>query len=308
MNRLTLFFLFSFSLLYANNLIKPIPDDFTTVTDKAILGKKLFLDPRLSHDNSISCESCHDLNYGGADSVKFSFGVNGRIGTINSPTVFNSVFNIAQFWDGHAKDLKEQVIGPITNHIEMASNEKEILTKLSKDPYYVKTFQQLYKDGITLENISDAIAAFEKRLITPNAKFDLFLKGDTSALTRNEKDGYTLFKNLGCISCHNGVNIGSNMFQKFGIFAEHNTSDANLGRYNVTHDERDKYYFKVPTLRNIEKTAPYFHDGSAATLEDAVKKMGYYQLGQKLSDDEVKKLTQFLKTLNGDTPNIVLKE
>ena len=308
MNKLALYILFSFSFLFANSLIKPIPDDFTTVTDKVMLGKKLFLDPRLSHDNTISCESCHHLNYGGADSVKFSVGVNGRLGTINSPTVFNSVYNIAQFWDGRAKDLKEQVSGPITNHVEMATNEKEIVAKLSKDPYYVKSFHKLYKDGITLENISDAIAAFEKRLITPNAKFDLYLKGDTSALTAKEKAGYRLFKNLGCISCHNGVNIGSNMFQKFGIFVEHNTSDTNLGRYNVTHDERDKYYFKVPTLRNIEKTAPYFHDGSAATLEDAVKKMGYYQLGQKLSDDEIRKITQFLKTLNGDTPNIIIEE
>ncbi len=308
MKKLTLFFLCSFLILHADNLIKPIPNDFTTETDKVMLGKKLFLDPRLSQDNTISCASCHDLNYGGADSVAFSFGVDGRTGTINSPTVFNAVYNIAQFWDGRAKDLKEQVISPITNHNEMASNEQEIITKLLKDPYYVKKFHKLYKDGITLQNISDAIAAFEQRLITPNARFDLFLKGNTAVLSTDEKDGYALFKNLGCIACHNGVNIGSNMFQKFGVFAEHNTSDTNLGRYNVTHNERDKYYFKVPTLRNIEKTAPYFHDGSAATLEDAVKKMGYYQLGQKLSNEEVKKLTQFLKTLNGDTPNIVFKE
>ncbi len=303
----SIFFLLTFVLtLNANNIIKPIPQKIDVNIQKATLGKKLFSDPQLSVDNTVSCENCHNLNYGGADANKFSFGVKGRVGSINSPTVFNSVFNIAQFWDGRAKDLKEQVKGPLSNHVEMASDPKKLIIKLSKDPQYTKEFKRIYKDGITLENVSDAIAEFEKTLITPNSKFDLYLRGDKDALSDEEKKGYKLFKNLGCISCHNGVNMGSNMFQKFGIFDKHTSTTPNLGRYNVTKNEDDKYYFKVPTLRNIEKTAPYFHDGSAKTLEEAVKTMGYYQLGQQLTQDEIKKLTLFLKTLNGELPKTVL--
>ena len=295
----------SASLLNADELIKPIPSHIDVNTKKVKLGKKLFFDTRLSQNDTIACVSCHNLYNGGADSTKVSFGVDGRAGNINSPTVFNSVYNIAQFWDGRSVDLKEQAKGPILNPVEMASNEKEVVKKLSLDFHYVKSFKELYKDGITLDNISDALAEFEKTLITPNSKFDLYLKGDNNILTKEEKDGYMLFKNLGCISCHNGINIGSNMFQKFGIFADNNNSHKNLGRFNVTKDEHDKYYFKVPTLRNIENTAPYFHDGSAATLKDAIKIMGYYQLGQKLSKEEIKKLTAFLHTLTGELPKSI---
>lgn len=289
--------------LNAGELIKPIPLHVNADSKKVEIGAKLFFDTRLSKDNTISCASCHNLSFGGADSSVVSFGVEGKAGNINTPTVFNSVFNIAQFWDGRAKNLQEQAKGPITNHVEMASNEKEVTKKLSLDPLYVSTFNSLYTDGITLDNITDAIAEFEKTLITPNARFDLYLKGNDTALTKEEKEGYTLFKNLGCISCHNGVNIGSNMFQKFGIFTEQNDPLGSLGRYNVTHNEEDKYYFKVPTLRNIEKTDPYFHDGSAETLEDAVKTMGYYQLGIQLSEKEIKKIILFLHTLNGEIPS-----
>ena len=300
-----LLYLLIFSIfLHAGELIKPIPLEIETNSQKVILGNKLFFDLRLSHDNTIACVSCHDLSKGGADSTKVSLGVNGRSGSVNSPTVFNALFNIAQFWDGRAKDLKDQVKGPIENPVEMASNEQEVVQKLSLDSEYVKSFNQLYKDGITLDNIADAIAEFEKTLITPNSRFDLFLKGDSSALTDEEKEGYSLFKQLGCISCHNGVNIGSNMFQKFGIFVDYNNSSDHPGRYNVTHNEVDKYFFKVPTLRNIEKTAPYFHDGSAKTLKDAVRTMGYYQLGINLSEKEIQKLVLFLKTLNGKSIKI----
>jgi cytochrome c peroxidase len=302
MRRFIVYVCIFFISVNANELVKPIPSMVDVNYKKAQLGKKLFFDTRLSKDNTIACVSCHDLSSGGADTTEVSFGVEGKAGNINSPTVFNSVYNIAQFWDGRAKNLKEQVEGPITNHVEMASNEKEIIAKLSADANYMKSFKTLYPEGISLNTLSDAIAEYEKTLITPNSKFDLYLKGQSTGLTQEEKDGYKLFKNLGCISCHNGVNLGSNMFQKFGIFTDYNDPANNLGRFNVTKNENDKYYFKVPTLRNIEKTAPYFHDGSAKTLEEAVKIMGYYQLGQNLTEEEIQKITSFLRTLTGELP------
>lgn len=302
MKKILLYALIIFLSLDAEELISPIPASIDTDAKKVALGKKLFFDTRLSKDDTIACVSCHDLSTGGADTQKVSLGVEGRKGNINSPTVYNSVYNVAQFWDGRAKDLSEQALGPITNHVEMASNEKEIVTKLSLDTEYLQDFNALYKNGITLKNIVNAIAEYEKTLITPNSKFDQYLKGNHKILSSAEKKGYTLFKNLGCISCHNGINIGSNMFQKFGVFEHREGAFNNLGRYNVTKNEKDKYYFKVPTLRNIEKTAPYFHDGSAATLEDAVGTMGYYQLGMDLSEEDIKILTLFLRTLTGELP------
>ena len=288
--------------LHATELIKPIPTDSITNKQKVALGKKLFFDARLSKDDTISCNSCHDVAYNGADKTALSFGVDGQAGQLNSPTLFNALYNIAQFWDGRASDLKEQVKGPLFNHVEMATNEKELVNKLSQDKKYVNLFFQIYGDAINLNNISDAIAEFEKTLITPNSKFDLFLKGDLQQLSQQEKEGYKLFKNFGCVSCHNGVNIGSNMFQKFGIFAKYDEREENLGRYNVTKDENDKYYFKVPALRNITKTSPYFHNGSVEKLENAIKIMGYYQLGKVLSNEEITSLALFLKTLDGELP------
>ncbi len=301
--RVYIIYLIFCALLAAGELIRPIPLSVDVNEEKASLGKKLFFDTRLSTDDTISCQSCHNIMDGGADYFAFSVGVNGRKGAMNSPTVFNSRYNIAQFWDGRAADLQEQAKGPILNHVEMASSEDEVVAKLLKDQEYVNSFAKLYGDGITLSNIADSIAEFEKTLITPNSKFDKFLRGDDASMNGEEKDGYRLFKNFGCIACHNGINIGSNMFQRFGVFMEDNNTNSALGRYSVTKKENDKYFFKVPTLRNVSKTAPYFHNGSAKTLEDAVKTMGLYQLGRELEIDEIKKLVLFLKTLDGQYEN-----
>ena len=276
--------------------ITPIPKHIEFNYDKAILGKKLFFDNKLSKDNSISCATCHDLNNGGDDGLKFSFGVEGKMGNINAPTVLNSYFNFRQFWDGRAKDLKEQAAGPIENPVEMSHDFKILVPKL-ENTEYKELFENIYSNGITKDNILDAIAEFEKTLITPNSKFDDFLLGDKEALTKYEREGYELFKNKGCIACHHGVNVGGNHYNKFGAF--NFVASDSLGRYNVTKNENDKYYFKVPTLRNIDLTAPYFHDGREPSLKKAVETMSLVQLGRPITNEEIDKIVAFLKTLTG---------
>ncbi|WP_320034869.1 cytochrome-c peroxidase [Halarcobacter sp.] len=291
-------FILIFVVIFLNaSNITPIPDKIKFDYKKALLGKKLFFENKLSINNTISCATCHDLKNGGDDGLKTSFGVEGRLGDVNAPTVLNSVFNFSQFWDGRAKDLKEQASGPIENPIEMAHNFDDLVKNLN-DTEYKKDFEIIYDDGITKENIVDAIAEFEKTLITPNSRFDKFLKGDENAITQYEKEGYEIFKNKGCIACHHGINIGGNHYNKFGAFSH--IQSINLGRYNVTKDEEDKYYFKVPTLRNIELTAPYFHDGREEDLKDAVKTMAFVQLGRPITNEEINKIVAFLKTLTGD--------
>ncbi|MBA1433595.1 MAG: cytochrome-c peroxidase [Epsilonproteobacteria bacterium] len=285
--------------LLAKEPIEPIPEHVKVDARKVALGKKLFFDTLLSKDNTISCASCHMLQAGGDDNLRVSFGIKGQQGTRNAPTVYNSVFNFRQFWDGRAADLKEQAMGPVENPVEMGNSFANLIATLQKTPYK-QEFTKLYKDGITKENIADAIAEYEKTLITPNAPFDRYLKGDVTALTQTQKEGYELFKAKGCISCHHGVNIGGNMYNKFGIFLDSNSSDP--GRYNVTHKERDKYYFKVSSLRNIAQTAPYFHDGRTDSLRIAVLTMAKYQLGRKITLAEVDKIVAFLQSLNGELP------
>jgi cytochrome c peroxidase len=290
------FFLATF--LVSEELITPIPLTLKFDIEKAKLGKKLFNDTRLSKNNTISCATCHILEEGGDDNLKVSFGINGQTGTRNSPTVLNARFNSNQFWDGRAKDLQEQVKGPIHNPVEMGSNFKEVVNKLKKDSHYISEFKTIYPDGITSTNISNAIAEFENSLITPNSQFDKFLRGDIKALTSYELEGYILFKEYGCISCHNGINIGGNLMQKIGVLEDFNTSD--FGKYNVTKNIEDKFYFKVPSLRNIQLTSPYFHDGLTGTLKEAVNKMTFYQVGYTLKEDETNKIIFFLKTLTGE--------
>ena len=299
MNKIIFTFLIS-TLLLSKELITPIPLEVLYDKDKAKLGEKLFNDKRLSKDNTISCATCHILEEGGDDNIQVSFGINGQKGTRNSPTVLNSRFNANQFWDGRAKNLKEQAEGPIHNPIEMGSNFEEVVKKLNKDANYVKAFNKIYKDGITGTNITNAIAEFESSLITPNSRFDQFLRGNTKALNSDEKEGYKLFKEYGCISCHNGINIGGNLMQRIGVLEEFKTTD--FGLYNVTKDQEDKFYFKVPSLRNIQITSPYFHDGLTLNLKDAVNKMSYYQVGYTLKEDETDKIILFLKTLTGEQP------
>ncbi|MEP6848265.1 MAG: cytochrome-c peroxidase, partial [Acidobacteriota bacterium] len=284
--------------------ITPIPTEISLDAAKVALGEKLFNDPQLSHDNTVSCASCHSMTLGGTDQKAHSTGINGQAGGINAPTVFNSGYNFKQFWDGRADTLEEQVNGPTHAAGEMGSTWEEIVSKLSQSPEYVSAFGQVYGAGVTDENIRKAIAEFERSLTTPDSRFDQFLKGNQDALTADEKEGYHLFKSVGCVSCHQGVNVGGNLFQEFGVMGDYfsdrgNLTKADLGRYNVTHRESDKYVFKVPSLRNVSQTHPYFHDGSAKTLEDAVAVMSKYQLGRPLSPDEIHSIVKFLKSLDG---------
>jgi cytochrome c peroxidase len=302
------FFLLFFScscIINAQELITPIPDTNEYHQKKALLGKKLFFEPRLSADNTISCAHCHDLNNGGDDNLAVSFGINGKKGIRNSPTVLNAKFNTSQFWDGRAKDLKEQVEGPIHNPVEMGSNFSDILLKLNQDANYKKDFSLLYEDGITKENIIDSLVEFENALTTPNSRFDQYLQGNKKALNKNETNGYFLFKEYGCIACHNGVNIGGNLLQRIGVVENFDTKD--FGLFNVTKKEEDKFYFKVPSLRNVALTAPYFHHGEIDTLAEAVDKMIKFQVGFMIKKTDRNDIIAFLMTLTGETPEI-LKE
>ena len=284
--------------------IQSIPLRIALNETKVELGEKLFNDPRLSHDNSVSCASCHNLHTGGTDRRKHSIGINGAEGFINTPTVFNSGFSFRQFWDGRAETLEDQIDGPLQASHELGSNWPEVMAKLNAAADYVSAFKALYPDGIQPHTVRDAIATFERSLYTPNSRFDQFLRGNTEVLTPAEKAGYDLFKTYGCIRCHQGVNIGGNMFQTFGVIGNYfadrgNETKADMGRFNVTGDKRDQHVFKVPSLRNVALTFPYFHDGSAARLEDAVTIMGTYQLGRRLAPNEVDLIVQFLQTLTG---------
>lgn len=292
-------FVFS-TLLVAIEPITPIPLKIDVNVRKANLGKELFFDPILSRTNNISCHTCHLFTNGGTDNLKFSFGVDGKIGDINAPTVFNSVFNFVQFWNGRAKDLKEQAHGPITNPVEMDMTFSELITKLNKTSYSEK-FKKIYANGITQDNIADAIAEYEKTLITPNAPFDKYLKGEEDAISQEAKKGYQLFKEQGCIACHHGINVGGNLYEKFGSLID--VKSASKGRFEVTNNKIDEYYFKVPTLRNIELTSPYLHDGRFDTLEETVKFMSYYQLGKSLTQDEINSIVMFLRSLTGQLYN-----
>lgn len=275
------------------------------VKNKAMvdLGAKLFFDPRLSNSGFISCNSCHNLSLGGTDNLETSIGHGWSRGPINSPTVLNSALNIAQFWDGRAKDLREQAGGPIANPLEMANTHALAVQQIQSIPGYVAEFKKVFgTEKVDIEKITEAIAAFEETLMTPNSRFDQWLKGNTKAITKTEYEGYQLFKSAGCIACHNGINIGGNSFQKMGIVEEYKTANPAQGRAGVSGKDADRFNFKVPTLRNVELTYPYFHDGAADTLTQAVDIMGRLQLGRKFTDDENAKIVAFLKTLTGDQP------
>lgn len=287
----------------ATDAVAPLPPAPILSAAKVALGERLFNDPRLSRDDSIACVSCHDLTRGGTDRSKVSVGVAGKLGGINAPTVFNSGFGFVQFWDGRAATLEEQAAGPVHNPLEMDSNWQQVLPKLQADGDYPETFAKLYPDGITPANIVDAIAAFERGLVTPDAPFDRYLRGEYDALDARAIEGYRLFRTLGCTSCHQGALLGGNMYQKFGVmldyFAGRAATEADLGRYNVTKREADRHVFKVPSLRNVAVTAPYFHDGSAATLEQAVVVMARHQLGRDLDSRDVTAIAAFLRSLTG---------
>jgi cytochrome c peroxidase len=285
--------------------ITAIPKGTESDPRKVALGKRLFHDTKLSKDESLSCASCHDLKKGGTDQQATSLGIDGANGTMNAPTVFNSGFNFKQFWDGRAHTLADQIDFPLQSPIEMGSTWAEVVKKLRANPDYVAAFNESYRDGIQPANIKDSIVHFEQSLSTPNSKFDKYLRGDENALTADEKAGYQYFKSYGCTSCHQGVNVGGNMFETLGTMADYfadrgHVTPADFGRFNVTGKEEDRYVFKVPSLRNVALTAPYFHDGSIKRLENAVSIMGKYQLGRKLSEEEKERIVKFLLTLTGE--------
>jgi cytochrome c peroxidase len=287
--------------------ISPLPRDIELDSRKVELGRRLFHDTRLSADNGVSCASCHDIRKNGADARARSIGVGGATGELNVPTVFNSAFSFRQFWDGRAETLEDQIDGPVLNPLELGTDWPEIIEKLKTDADYATAFASIYGSKMESSTIKDAIATFERSLITADCRFDRFVRGDRNALTPQEKEGYRLFKECGCSTCHQGVLVGGNMFEKLGIVRNYfedrgSVTKADYGRFNVTHDEQDRFVFKVPGLRNVARTAPYFHDASAKTLEEAVEVMARYQLGRDLSANELRLIVQFLATLTGRNP------
>ncbi len=290
---------------YRQEPIFPIPLDAEIDSNKASLGKKLFFDTRLAKDQKISCSSCHQLDAGGDDNVAMGISSTADKHIINTPTVFNARYNFRQNWDGSVTTLEEQLDKAIASPHAFNNSWANVVTALSKDPVLMQKFQNIYPDGISQKNIINALVEFEKSLITPNSRFDQYLRNNDEILSKDEIKGYTLFKELGCISCHQGINIGGNLYQKFGVFYDYiaergDIKEPDYGRMNTTNRQIDAFVFKVPSLRNIALTAPYLHDGSANTIEEVINIMGKTQLGRTLSNEEVQLLKSFLNTLTGE--------
>ena len=287
--------------------IRPIAETLEYDAAKAALGRKLYHDTRLSVDNTVSCASCHGLSTAGVDNKQFSEGVGGQFGGVNAPTVYNAVYNFVQFWDGRAATLALQAAGPPLNPVEMGYESfDQIVAKLSKDKAFTREFKKVYPDGWSEANITDAIAQFERTLITPNSRFDKYLKGDSNAISAEELEGYNLFKKYNCATCHVGANLGGLSYELMGQYADYFAARGteltieDNGRFKQTAVERDRHRFKVPGLRNVALTAPYFHDGIEPELKEAVCKMGTYQVGIELSDADEDKIVAFLNTLTGE--------
>ena len=271
--------------------------------DRVALGKMLYFEPRLSKNQDISCNTCHRLDAFGVDGEPTSGGHRKQRGSRNSPTVLNAALHFRQFWDGRAADVEEQAMGPIQNPVEMASDQARVVATLSSMPEYADAFRRAFPDDkrpITLKNVGVAIGAFERKLLTPS-RLDAFLAGNDAALTADEKAGAAVFAQTGCPTCHLGPAVGGAMYQKAGLVKPW-PNQKDPGRFEVTHQEADRMLFKVPSLRNIEKTGPYFHDGSTASLDDAVRTMARHQLGKELTGDEVKGIVVFLKALTAPPP------
>lgn len=296
---------------FANESVRPIPDSVEYDKAKAELGNVLYHDTRLSADGTVSCATCHGINTGGVDNLKYSEGIGGQLGGVNAPTVYNAYFNFVQFWDGRAANLAEQAAGPPLNPVEMGcSSFDEIVARLSEDKAFVEAFNLVYPEGLSQATITDAIAQYEMTLITPNSRFDRYLKGEKDAMTAEEIAGYELFKEYSCATCHAGVNMGGLSFELMGQRADYfkdrelqeksGLTDGDNGRWAQTGVERDRYRFRTPGLRNVELTYPYYHDGSVKTLEEAVRMMAKYQVGEELTEQEVAGITGFLHTLTGE--------
>jgi cytochrome c peroxidase len=301
---LAVFFLSFGPVAYCIEPILPIPQSIEYDRTKALLGKRLFTDTNLSSDKKVSCATCHQLDDGGADNRPVSPGVNRQMGAVNAPTVFNSFFNFRQFWDGRAKNLRDQAAGPLHNPAEMNFGADKVVKHLNSQPDYVKEFRTTFNnETIEFGHVLDAIAEFEKALYTPNARFDRYLRGEIE-LTTNEHEGYLLFKRLGCAACHNGVNVGGNSYQYMGVvepYEEKLTGDL----YGRTGDTFDRNRYKVPSLRNITETAPYMHTGGVKTLRAMVNTMAKYNIGLRLTEQETDRIIAFLSTLTGERPAIL---
>ncbi len=299
----------------ANQYFKPLPEVMSAPEDnpatraKLELGKMLYFEPRLSKSDTISCNSCHNLATGGVDNLPTSMGHLAQFGPRNAPTVLNAGLQIAQFWDGRAATLEDQAKGPILNPMEMAMPDVElVLSRLRTIPEYVELFKKAFpedKEPLTYDNIAKVIAAFERTLLTPS-RFDDFLKGKADALSSNEEKGLKLVIEKGCIACHNGVGVGGGMYQKFGVLGRYEYSD-DQGRFHVTKNDQEKYFFKVPILRNVTRTSPYFHDGSIWDLKETVRIMGSLQLGKDLTRAEIDLIVEFLHSLEGRIPEEALR-
>ena len=288
--------------------IRPIAESVEYDAAKAALGRKLYHDTRLSVDNTVSCASCHGLSTAGVDNKQYSEGVGGQFGGVNAPTVYNAVYNFVQFWDGRAVTLADQAAGPPVNPVEMASPSFDmIVAKLKKDPKMVRAFRECYpEEGITQATITDAIEVFESTLLTPNSPFDKYLYGDEDAISAEAKQGYELFKKYNCATCHVGPNLGGQSYELMGLRADYFAdrglplTEEDNGRFKQTGIERDRHRFKVPGLRNVALTWPYYHDGTRESLKEAVCGMGTYQSGVELSDAEEDLIVEFLNTLTGE--------
>ncbi len=300
----------------ALELFAPLPSTVPAVKDNRItpekieLGKALFFDPRLSASGVFSCNSCHNVGTGGDDNLETSIGHGWQKGPRNSPTVFNAVFNEAQFWDGRAEDLKAQAKGPIQAGVEMANTPENVIRTLVSMPQYVAWFEGAFPDEadpVTFDNMARAIEAFEATLITP-APFDAYLNGDDQALTFEQKKGLSLFMEKGCVACHNGVNVGGHGYYPFGVIERPGADilpENDKGRFAVTQTADDEYVFRASPLRNIAVTAPYFHSGKVWDLEQAVGIMGSSQLGEELNDEEIRLITAFMHSLTGQVPDVI---
>lgn len=300
----------------ANKHFKPIPSVVPAVKNNAVthdkveLGKMLFFEPRLSSSHLISCNTCHNLGMGGDDNLETSIGHGWQKGPRNAPTVYNAVFNVAQFWDGRAEDLKAQAKGPVQAGVEMASSSNQVEKTLKSMPEYVEWFTKAFpgeKQPVSFDNMAKAIEAFEATLITPASRFDQYLEGNEKALNKVEKRGLSLFMDKGCVSCHSGVNIGGQGYFPFGLVKKPGADIlpvGDKGRFAVTKTAAEEYVFRAGPLRNIDLTAPYFHSGAVWDLEEAVAIMGTAQLGTELKDNEVKAIAAFLRSLTGEMPKV----
>lgn len=298
---------------FKNEPVQPLMESIPTDSAKVALGFALYHDTRLSGDNTVSCATCHGLNTAGVDRKQYSEGIDGQFGGVNAPTVYNAALNCLQFWDGRAADLKEQAAGPPLNPVEMGSASfDEICAKLAEDKAFSEQFLAVYPEGFSQSTVTDAIAEFEKTLLTPG-RFDAYLRGDKSALTAEELEGYRLFKENKCATCHVGMNIGGQSFEYMGIkdnyfdYRGTGLTDGDNGRFAFTGNESDLHKFKTPTLRNVMITYPYMHDGTITTIEDAIQVMHQFQIGNDITEAETAKIVAFLKTLTGEYNGALLQ-